>query len=77
MGVKFNCAMCQTDFYIKSQDTYGACNACTCDCPHCGGLLLVDGKETKDFHKSLNEKNPEWPKDGKGTYSVGLEDEEK
>lgn len=68
--MKVNCPICQKDFGVEMPE--GLVDA-TMDCPHCCGVIRYYEGKFIDFHKSINENNPEWPADGKGTGSFDIE----
>ena len=39
----------------------------TCDCSHCGTLLLLEDGKLTDFNKTMHERDARWPADGKNT----------
>jgi hypothetical protein len=59
---------------VRHKSDTKRCANCTTDCPHCGGLILIEDRKLYDFHKHLNETSGGmWPADGANTYSVAVE----
>lgn len=44
----------------------------TCDCPKCGGLILIEDGKLKAFHKEMHNRHSFWPEDGAGAFSIGV-----
>lgn len=56
------CPICGAGFKVTEE----LVASFTCDCPSCGGLLLVEDSVVYDFHRKMHEENPSWPADGEG-----------
>lgn len=68
--MKVRCPICKKffKFRYKLKDVEGA----TFNCKQCGELLIIKNQTIKDFHLHLHSTDPSWPKDGRGTMSIGL-----
>ena len=73
MKTIFTCPACKKEF--STPNTLQECEGATMDCPNCNSLLLVKKGTAIDFHKAIHGECEEWPEDGKGTYSVGIEED--
>lgn len=47
----------------------------TTDCPECNKLLLCEDGSLYDFHKKMHKEYSKWPEDGKGTFSVTVQED--
>ena len=63
------CPKCEHDFFFPL-DAESADESCTCDCNHCGALLMIADRRVYLFHEKMNADNPEWPADGADTHHI-------
>jgi hypothetical protein len=67
--VMMECPLCKMHFYFEEMSMP---TSFTTDCNVCGGLLIYNEGELKDFHKHMNSKDSRWPIDGKDTGYVKI-----
>ena len=70
--IRFECPNCKGGFGIPGISSFAEAEGATCDCPHCGDLLLFAEVALVDFHAHLHASDPRWPVDGKGTEVIEL-----
>lgn len=68
--VSIVCPICDHRFVYGNEYADLIRKGCTCDCRKCGNTLDLSEDKASPFHEKINQSNPEWPKDGKGTASV-------
>lgn len=66
-GCFFKCPTCHNTFRVSSLRDHRHGDDSTCDCPHCGELILIVKGKARKFHREMHKTDPVWPKDGRGT----------
>lgn len=76
LRISGQCPVCDKDFFFDSDiDSFAEIGNCTTDCAHCGALLMIENFSIYPFHEKLNGEDPRWPKDGKNTSYISVNEE--
>ena len=66
------CPSCKLEITKLTDEIVKDNEGSTVDCPHCHCLLIIESGKLLDFHGYMNEQDPNWPKDGHGTFSIEI-----
>lgn len=67
------CPSCATKIEKLTPEILSKNGGATCDCPYCDTLLIIKDGRLQEFHSYMNEQDPNWPKDGSGTFYIEVE----
>lgn len=68
--ISVKCPACDKSSFLPPQ--VESVEGCTCDCSHCGEMLVTNKGMTYLFHEFMNNQDPRWPVDGKDTHFVEM-----
>lgn len=66
------CPNCKLTFDFDDDDLLIELEGCTCDCPHCGSLLIIKHTHCLDFHQYIHSQDNRWPANGQGTGFIEI-----